>query len=79
MATNTSGGTTASFYNTPQAKDDYTCAYEDGVFCFDVMANDLGGNAKILWSIDDTTMTDDSGNGSIDLLTRDGRSWRKPG
>jgi VCBS repeat-containing protein len=36
------------------------------------MSNDLGGAAKILWSIDDTTATDDSGNGSIDLLTRDG-------
>jgi VCBS repeat-containing protein len=72
MATNTSGGTTSSFNNTPQAKDDYQTAWEDDVFAFDVMANDLGGAAKILWSIDDTNQTDDSGNGSIDLLTRDG-------
>jgi VCBS repeat-containing protein len=72
MATNTDGGTTASFNNTPQAKDDYLTAGEDCIYSFDVMANDLGGNAKVLWSIDDTTMTDDSGNGSIDLLTKDG-------
>ena len=52
MATNTSGGTTASFSNTPQAKDDCFTGYEDDVFTFDVMANDLGGSAKILWSIE---------------------------
>src|SRR3954469_8231232 len=71
MPTNTSGGTTTSFTNTPQAKDDFFTAYEDSIFTFDVMANDLGGNAKVLWSIDDSTMTDDSGNGTYDLLTKD--------
>ncbi|MFC7537234.1 VCBS domain-containing protein, partial [Sphingomonas sp. GCM10030256] len=71
MATNTSGGTTASFANTPQAKDDQYNAYENCVFTFDVMSNDLGGAAKILWSIDDATRTDDSANGTIDLLTSD--------
>jgi VCBS repeat-containing protein len=64
--------------NTPQAVDDYKAAYEDGIFTFDVMANDLGGSAKILWSIDDTTMTDDSGSGAIDLLTRDGTTTSIP-
>ncbi|MCW3797623.1 VCBS domain-containing protein, partial [Sphingomonas sp. BN140010] len=52
--------------------DDKFAATENIISYFDVMANDLGGNAKILWSIDDTTQTDDSGNGSIDLLTQDG-------
>jgi len=50
MATNTDGGTTESFSNTPQAVDDsYLNAQsnltEDSsvVIYFDVMANDLGG------------------------------------
>ena len=77
MATNTSGGSTSSFLTTPQAKDDYASAYEDAVFCFDVMANDLGGAAKILWSVDDTNMTDDNG-GTYDLLTKDGTATACP-
>ena len=72
MPTNTSGGTTTSFLNTPQAVDDLYNVYEDCIWTFDVMANDLGGNAKILWSIDDSTMKDDSLNGTYDLLTQDG-------
>src|SRR5512138_753416 len=71
MATNTSGGTTTSFMNTPQAVDDYYDVYEDCIYSFDVMCNDLGGNAKILWSIDDTAMKDDSGTGTYDLLSQD--------
>ena len=56
MADNLSGGTTASFNNTPQAKDDYFSYGEDvGIKYLDVMGNDLGGNAKSLWSIDDAT------------------------
>ena len=66
MPTNTSGGTTTSFNNTPQAVDDFYLASEDQVRYFDVMANDLGGNAKTLWSIDNT-----SADGSGDLLTKD--------
>jgi VCBS repeat-containing protein len=77
MATNTSGGSTSSFLTTPQAKDDYASAYEDAVFCFDVMANDLGGAAKILWSVDDTNMTDDN-SGTYDLLTKDGTATACP-
>jgi VCBS repeat-containing protein len=57
--------------NTPQAVDDYYAVYEDCIYSFDVMANDLGGNAKILWSIDDTAMKDDSGTGTYDLLSQD--------
>jgi VCBS repeat-containing protein len=66
MATNTDGGTTASLSNTPQAKDDFYTANEDEVLYFNVMSNDLGGNAKMLWSIDNT-----SDDGSADLVTKD--------
>ncbi|WP_340264839.1 VCBS domain-containing protein, partial [Sphingobium mellinum] len=55
------GGTTTSFSNTPQAKDDLflsidTRLTEDSsqIVYLDVMANDLGGNAKTLFSIDDS-------------------------
>ncbi|WP_433785494.1 beta strand repeat-containing protein [Pseudomonas frederiksbergensis] len=65
--TTTSGGTVTSFSNTPQAQDDvFTTGVigtssasitEDllGVVYLDVMSNDLGGNAKTLWSLDDGT------------------------
>ena len=66
MPANTGGGTTTSLNNTPQAKDDYFRAAEDGVYTFDVMAGDLGGSAKILWSIDNT-----SDDGSGDLVAKD--------
>src|SRR5688500_5700092 len=77
MPTNTSGGTTTSFMNTPQAVDDYFGnVREDYIYTFDVMANDLGGNAKILWSIDDTNLdgttgVSSSGDGTYDLLKQD--------
>jgi VCBS repeat-containing protein len=63
-------GTTTSFTNTPQATDDtYGGLTEDytGVSYFDVMADDLGGKAKILWSLD-------NGDSLTDLLTKDGAS-----
>ena len=66
MATSTGGGTTASLNNTPQAKDDFYVVAEDKIVIFDVMGNDLGGNAKVLWSIDDT-----AADGSADLITQD--------
>ena len=55
MATSTSGGTITSFTNTPQAKDDNVFLAEDyflanSFYLFDVMSNDLGGKAKVLWS-----------------------------
>ncbi|EJM63857.1 VCBS repeat-containing protein, partial [Pseudomonas sp. GM50] len=65
--TTTSGGTVTSFSNTPQAQDDIFTAgvigtstaaiTEDllGVVYLDVMSNDLGGNAKTLWSLDNAT------------------------
>ncbi len=66
MSTSTTGGTTTSFNNTPQAKDDFYIVCEDRIVIFDVMANDLGGNAKVLWSIDNTTT-----DGSADLIAKD--------
>ncbi|MCP3751129.1 VCBS domain-containing protein, partial [Pseudomonas sp. SBB6] len=65
--TTTSGGTVTSLSNTPQAQDDIfttgvigasTAAITEdllGVIYLDVMSNDLGGNAKTLWSLDDAT------------------------
>jgi VCBS repeat-containing protein len=67
MPDNLSGGTTVSFNNTPQAKDDFFGLDEDvGLKFFDVLANDLGGNAKTLWSIDNT-----SDDGFLDLASKD--------
>ncbi|WP_197417462.1 VCBS domain-containing protein, partial [Sinorhizobium sp. GL28] len=66
MATQTTGGgSTTSFSNTPQAQSDtYGWTEEQlqssglynsstNTITLDVMANDLGGKAKTLWSIDD--------------------------
>ena len=66
MATNTSGGTTTSLNNTPQAQGDTFTEVEDfsSPTYFNVMANDLGGNAKVLWSVDD-------GSSSTDLIASD--------
>jgi VCBS repeat-containing protein len=79
MATQTTGGgSTTSFTNTPQAKDDSYYFTEDQllgiwgagqVITLDVMSNDLGGNAKSLFAIDD-------GNGNplapdFELLNKD--------
>jgi VCBS repeat-containing protein len=77
MATqSTGGGSTTSFTNTPQGKDDlFTGVGEDvaDVLYLDVMANDLGGNAKILWSLDNGTNNSGamSGYSAADLLTQD--------
>src|SRR5438132_10186183 len=79
MATNTGGGTTASFSNTPQAVDDYftslvTGLTEDSIakIILDVMANDLGGAAKVLWSIDNSVSAPvTGGTAPADLLTQD--------
>src|SRR5947207_11128486 len=78
MATNTGGGTTASFSNTPQAVND-TFAFSaniSGIQILDVMANDLGGVAKSLWSVDNGISSNVyvSPNGNYapsDLLAKD--------
>ncbi|MFC3533647.1 VCBS domain-containing protein, partial [Vogesella facilis] len=85
MATTSSGGTTTSFSNTPQASDDtFSSALINGlsstitedllaVMYLDVMANDLGGNAKTLWSLDDgiSTSTGTKTYAPADLLVQD--------
>ena len=83
MATSsTGGGTTTSFSNTPQAQADYLTTTASGVLLtedlgciifLDVMANDLGGNAKILWSLDDGTSASTATKvyAPADLLTQD--------
>src|SRR4029079_5162253 len=67
MATQTTGGgSTTSFTNTPQAKDDSYNYIEDllranstlhnsatNTLYLDVMSNDLGGGAKTLFSVSD--------------------------
>ena len=86
MATQTTGGgSTTSFGNTPQANDDlFTTGLltpsgtasisltEDTlqVVYFNVMANDLGGNSKTLFSVDDG-LNSSGALSSTDLLTQD--------
>src|SRR5690349_14714359 len=76
-STTTSNGISTSFNNTPQATDDFyssaqTGLTEDSYLCqiyyFNVMSNDLGGNAKTIFSIDNGTS---AGGGQTDLLTQD--------
>ena len=89
MATQTTGGgSTTSFSNTPQATDDlFTSGLtlsgtsialtEDNLLLqpvyFNVMANDLGGNAKTLFSIDNGINNTGAmgGYSAADLLTQD--------
>ncbi|WP_164751035.1 MULTISPECIES: VCBS domain-containing protein [unclassified Mesorhizobium] len=69
------GGTTTSFSNTPQAKDDLLAFSEDatGVLILNVLANDLGGAATQLYSIDnaDSLTTATKIYAPTDLLARD--------
>ncbi|MBZ9775642.1 VCBS domain-containing protein, partial [Mesorhizobium sp. CO1-1-8] len=69
------GGTTTSFSNTPQAKDDLFLLSENdtGVLILNVLANDLGGAAKQLYSIDNAISDPTSTKvpAPADLLTRD--------
>jgi len=77
---NTNGGTETSFTRTPQAKDDVLGTAQTGilnytstVYHLNVMANDLGGNAKSLWSVDDGINQSGamSGHEAGDLLSQD--------
>ena len=67
MPTNTGGGTTTSLNNAPQAQGDSYLISEDTLtpVFFDVMANDLAGSAKTLWSVDDGTSS------PTDLIVQD--------
>ena len=69
------GGSTVSFGSTPQAKDDLLTAASTGltedsssVAYLDVMANDLGGNAKVLWSLDNGVNNTGAMGGNIAVL-----------
>ena len=80
--TNTSGGTTTSFSNTPQAK---TTSLNDGERCSDyrrlvpLLSGRDGersrGNAKVLWSLDDggSASTATKVYAPVDLLTQDAK------
>lgn len=58
-------GLTVSYTKTPQAQDDtFTMSAADLTMDFDVMANDRGGSAKRLYSLD-------NGDSTADLLVRD--------
>ena len=62
-----------SFAKTPQAKDDTFLVGEDTLIAsvmLDVMANDLGGAAKHLYSIAD-------GSSVTDLLIQDTNGWER--
>ncbi|MEI9425342.1 VCBS domain-containing protein, partial [Mesorhizobium sp. Cs1299R1N1] len=70
------GGTTTSFSNTPQAQDDAFIFSEDvngSVLVLNVLANDSGGAAKQLYSIDnaDSALTATKTPAPSDLLIRD--------
>ncbi len=69
-------GIKVAFGNTPQAVDDlfqFDDSIEGSVQILDVMANDKGGAAKSLYSLDNGANQDGSPNGSqtSDLLTQD--------
>jgi VCBS repeat-containing protein len=72
-----SGITTTSMFNTPQAVDDNYYITEDQslslIFCIDVMANDSGGNAKTLFAITEGSESQVTVNSAewSDLITRD--------
>src|SRR6266478_3912454 len=76
MATQTTGGgSITSFSNTPQATGDFFTSASTGltedstkIVYLDVMGNDLGGNAKTLFSIDNGIS---AGGTQTDLLTQD--------
>ncbi|MDH2357337.1 Ig-like domain-containing protein, partial [Bradyrhizobium sp. SSUT112] len=69
-------GNSTSFGNTPQAKDDLFTTGQTGltenstnIVILDVMANDLGGNSKTLFSIDNSISA--GGASPTDLMTKD--------
>src|SRR5436305_14525283 len=71
MANTSSKGFAVSFSNTPQAKDDvfnFDQSVQGNIETLDVMANDAGGNAKSLYSLDDGI---NSTGATGDLLQQD--------
>ena len=68
VKTSVSPGIRVSFANTPQAKNDgFSLSESDsGLMTMDVLANDGGGSAATLWSLDDGN----DANGVGELLTQ---------
>ena len=66
------GISTTSMFLTPQAVDDFASILEGtgSIFTFDVMSNDLGGNAKTLYAITDGPESDLDSIEIADLLKR---------
>lgn len=80
MANSTTSVNTTSMYNTPQAVDDFYSVSEGNathILTFDVMANDLGGNAKSLYSVTDQTDSGAVNYNTSQLITKDtpGGAW----
>src|SRR6187551_2155430 len=55
-------GLKISIANTPQAKDDVYGSVEDFAQLLDVLCNDLGGNAKTLYSLSKDLTIEDGGS-----------------
>jgi VCBS repeat-containing protein len=74
-------GTTGSFTTVqnvnygPQAKADTAVSYENEFILIDVLANDLGGNAKVLWSLNQVDQAIRTTDGSKVTLASGARVW----
>ena len=63
----------------PQAKDDSSAAGENAFITIDVMGNDLGGNAKQLWSLDQSAAGAYTAPSSVVTLASGARIWFEDG
>ena len=63
----------------PQAKDDSAQTSENAFILIDVLANDLGGNAKVLWSLDQTDQAIRTADGVKVLLASGAKVWFQDG
>ena len=59
----------------PQAKDDTAQGLENRTVLIDVMLNDLGGNGKSLWSLDQTNSATQTAAGAKVRLTSGAQIW----
>src|SRR5688572_7399115 len=65
----------------PQAKDDSGSTAENQFLLIDVLANDLGGNAKVLWSLEQNAanLTDQTAAGTKITLASGAQIWFQNG
>lgn len=68
MANTQSDGTILNVNNGPQAKNDSAAGSENGVLTVDVMANDLGGAAKALYSLNQQSPGTRTAAGAVVVL-----------